>query len=349
MKIGLLGAGKIGQLRARTIHEHPGSQLVAVCDVDASRAQAAAKGGKVCRNVEELLDVPMDALVVSTPVHVHDDPCVAALGRGMHVLVEKPVANTIEGTRRIVDAAIAARRVLAVGFNLRYYPAMRLVHDVVANGDIGTPDHVRVFGGHEGLPKFAYDWEYKAPTSGGGAMWDVGIHMTDLTRYVMGDVTEVFGVATGTVWNVPGSEDNALAVLRSPAGLTAAYHATWTEWKGYHIHLEVYGDKGMVRGAYAPMESLLITQDRPGGPRRVDRRRYLDVQVREKVWSWQTTALQSFREELQDFHALIEGRAKVRIADGHDGLRAAEVAAAVAESTRTGQAVRLPALGRMPR
>ena len=53
---------------------------------------------------------------------------------------------------------------------------------ILAGGRIGAVDHFRVFGGHEGLPKFVHDWEYKAPLSGGGAMWDVGIHMTDLVR-----------------------------------------------------------------------------------------------------------------------------------------------------------------------
>ncbi len=349
MRIGLVGAGKIGQLRARSIREDAAAELVAVYDLsdDLARRAAQGTGARVCRSLDELLDVPMDALVISTPVHVHDDACLQAFARGLHVLIEKPVANTIEGTRRLVDAALAAQRVLAVGFNLRYYPAMRFVRDAITEGRLGTINHFRIFGGHEGLPKFAHDWEFRAPTSGGGAMWDVGIHMSDLARYLLGEITEVYGIETQSVWNVPGSEDNAVAIFRNPEGVAAQYLATWNEWKGYHIYIEAYGDRGMARGAYAPMENLLITQERPGAPRQTTRLRYPWVQLREKLWSWQTTALLSFREELQDFIALTQGKSNVRIADGYAGLRAAEVAAAVRESTQRGHVVRLPALGRM--
>ena len=155
--------------------------------------------------------------------------------------------------------------------------------------------------------------------------------------------------ASESVWRVPGSEDNAIAVFRNPAGITASYHATWIEWKGYQFFIEAYGDLGMVRGAYAPMSNLLITQDRPGGPTRKKRLRYPLIIVREKLHTWHATALLSFEEELRDFLKMIGGRPDVPLADGYDGLRSVEVAGAVRTSTETGEAVRLPALGRMRR
>ena len=63
----------------------------------------------------------------------------------------------------------SAKRAFGVGFNLRYYPAFRCVRETIQSGRIGKLDHLRVYGGHEGLPKFAHEWEYKAPISGGGA------------------------------------------------------------------------------------------------------------------------------------------------------------------------------------
>src|SRR5687768_7106121 len=123
LRIGVLGTGKIGQLRARSIRESSEARLAAVYDVsaEAARAAAANSGAVVARSLEEFLDTEMDAVIVSSPVHVHEEPCVAAFARGRHVLCEKPVANTIEATQRIVEAAQGANRVLAVGFNLRYY------------------------------------------------------------------------------------------------------------------------------------------------------------------------------------------------------------------------------------
>ena len=351
MRFGLVGAGKIGQLRARSIREHVDTHLTAILDVngDASRRAAAGSGARCCTSLEEFLDVPMDAVIVSSPVHLHEEACLGAFRRGYHVLCEKPLSNSAESARRMVDAALDAKRAFGVGFNLRYYPSVAYVREAVVGGQIGRLDHLRVFGGHEGLSNFSVDWQYRAPLSGGGAMWDVGIHMTDVARYLLGEITEVYGVLSDAVWRVAGSEDNAAAVLRNPEGIPAAYEATWTEWKGYQFYVEAYGDQGMVRGAYAPMQNTLITQDVPGGKRTTQRRRYPEIMVREKLYSWQSTALLSFKEELVDFLALCAGSTVVRIADGYAGLRSIEVAGAVRTSTLTKEAVHLPFLGRMPR
>ena len=349
MRIGVVGAGVIGQLRARSIRQNPRTSLAAVLDPSGKAAQEAVKGSgtRAFTSLNEFLDTEMDAVVVSSPPHVHEEACLGALARGRHLLVEKPLSNSVAACRRIVDAAIAAKRVLAVGFNLRYYPAIRFVKDTIDSGRIGTLDHLRVFGGHEGLSKFRIDWQYRAPESGGGAMWDVGIHMTDVARYLLGEITEVYGIMSEGVWKVPGSEDNAMAVFRSPSGVPASYHATWTEWKGYRFYVEAYGSLGMVSGYYAPMRNLLIMHDRASGRRRTTRKLYPEIMLREKLKSWHSTALLSFAEELEDFLALSEGRRDVKIADGYAGLRTVEVADAVRQSTERGEVVHLPALGRM--
>jgi predicted dehydrogenase len=348
MRIGVIGAaGKIGQMRVATVLNDPQATLAAVMDLSADKAAALARGAPVFTDLDRFLDTPMDAVIISTPAHVREPLCLAAFARGLHVLSEKPLHYTVDGSRRILDAARAAKRHLGAGFNMRYYPAFAYVKDVITSGRIGEIDHIRVYGGHEGLPKFAHDWEYKAEISGGGALWDVGIHMTDMARHLLGEITEVYGVATEKVWKVPGSEDNAMAIFKSPSGVSAIYQATWTDWKGYSSMVEVYGSHGMVRGSYAPMQNLLITMDKPGGKASRTTRRYPEIILREKLRSWKTTALASFQAELTDFIALTKGREGLRIADGHAALRAVEIAAAVPESSRSGQAVKLADLGPM--
>ena len=342
MKIGVVGAGVIGQLRAQTIRENGDTELVAVVDPvgEAAERAVAGSGAKVFTDVRSLLDLPqLDAVIVSSPLPAHDEAVLAAFAAGKHVLCEKPLGNTVEGCQRMVAAAHAASRILAVGFNHRYYPAIKFVKEVVTSGRIGAIDHVRVFGGHDGLHNFRADWQYQSPASGGGAMMDVGIHMTDLTRFILGDVAEVYGVATNRVWKVPGSEDNAVAVFKTAEGVPAFYQATWTEWRGYGFYLDVYGERGMVRGYYAPMFNLLVTVD--GGRRKRQTKFYPEIMIREKLKSWTSTALQSFREELADFLRLTQGDRTTAIADGFAGLRATEIAAAVYRATREGGAVRL--------
>ena len=349
MRIGVVGAGTIGKVRIRSIRDNPSTELAAVFDISKDAATRAASGtdAGVFTDLAAFLDSGMDAVIVSTPPHLHEEACCGALQRGRHVLVEKPMSNTVAGAQRIVEAALKADRILAVGFNLRYYEFIKFLKNAIDEGRIGRIDHVRVFGGHDGLHNFRADWQYKAPESGGGAMMDIGIHMTDLARYVLGEVTSVYGFMSESVWNVKGSEDNAVAVFLSPEGIPATYHATWSEWKGYRTYVEVYGTHGMVRGSYAPMQNLLITKERPDGPRTKTRRFYPEIMIREKLKTWQSTLLLSFKEELRDFLAMIGGNFAVPLADGYAGLRSLEIAAAVRQSTLTNAPIHLPALGRM--
>jgi predicted dehydrogenase len=351
MKIGVVGGGVVGCMRARSVIEDPETELVAVFDLAEAAGKAAAAGStaRVTTSLEAFLDCEMDAAIVSTPPKYHEEACVGAFQRGRHVICEKPLSNTVEGGRRIVEAALAHDRVLGVGFNLRYYPYVKFVKAALDSGQIGTMDHVRVFGGHDGLHNFRADWQYKCPDSGGGAMMDIGIHMTDLARYVLGEITSIYGHMSESVFKVPGSEDNAMVVMKSPDGIAAIYQTTWTEWKGYKTYIEVYGDKGMVRGSYAPMQNLLITKDSPSGSATTQRKFYPSIIVREKLRTWTSTALLSFKEELRDFRRMIAGDYDVPLADGFAGLRAIEIAQAVRDSTSTGNPVELPILGRMNR
>jgi predicted dehydrogenase len=343
MKFVVIGAGTIGQLRAQSIRNNPETDLLGVADPVVANAEraVAGSGAKAVSDWRAALDLPgVDAVVVSSPIQFHEEAVVAAFAAGKHVLCEKPLSNTVDSCRRMLDASRSARKTLATGFNHRYYPSMKFLKQAVDEGRIGAIDHLRIFGGHDGLHNFRADWQYKAPVSGGGAMMDVGIHMTDLARFVLGDVSEVYGVSSNRIWQVPGSEDNALAIFKNPAGIPAVYHATWTEWKGYRFFVEVYGDRGMVRGYYAPMQNLLISQEKPGAPRKKVRKLYPEIMLREKLKSWTSTALLSFEDELRDFLRMVQGE-KTPLADGVAGFRAVEMAHAVYESSRSGQPVRL--------
>ena len=341
MRAAVVGAGEIGQMRARALLSVSGASLAGVADTNQAAAERAthSTGARVVDDYRRFLDAAdIDTMIISTPVGLHEEMVMAALSAGKHVLVEKPLSNSLESCRRIYEAANASGRTVAVGFNHRYFPAMKYLKTVVDEGRIGTLDTLRVYGGHDGIANFRADWMYVGSLSGGGAMMDVGIHMTDLARFVMGEVSDVYGVAASNVWKVPGSEDRALAIFRARSGATASYEATWNEWRGYRIHIEAYGDKGMVRAAYGPMFNLLITQPQPGARRTRETRRYLDIAVREKVRGWQSTAVDTFRQEIEDFMRRREG-VSVPLATALDGLRAVEIAQAVYTSTRTGAVV----------
>lgn len=346
MRIAVFGAGTVGALRCATVRDNAETELVGIADVDLAKAGAAAAGTNalVTASYHDLLSkVSPDAVIISSPVQYHEEMCLAAIEAGCHVLCEKPLSNTVASCRRILAAAQEKSLRLAVGFNHRYYPSVQFLTKCIDDGLIGKVDHLRVFGGHDGLHNFRQEWMYKSAISGGGAMMDVGIHMTDLVNFIASDVVEVTAIATNQIWGIEGSEDNAMVIMRTVRDIPVIYQATWNEWKGYQIFLEAYGDKGMVRAAYAPMYNLLITQDKPGAPRKRQHKRYPEIILREKLQGWESTTQRAFAEELVDFIRMGKGQ-PLRLANGEAGCRAVEIANAVYCSSREHRTVILSQL-----
>ena len=345
MRFGLIGAGAIGKIRADALAQSPVCELVAVSDLDEARAHAAAPGAKFFASADDLIASPdVDAVIISTPPPLHEPLAVAAAKAGKHVLVEKPMAASPDACERMIAAAREAGTLLTVGYNHRYFEALKLVRDVVASGEIGTLSHVRAYTGHSGLAEFKAPWMYDKQVMGGGALMDNGTHIVDLTRYIMGDPTEVHGFATNKVWGL-GVEDEGIALLRNDAGVTASIEASWHEWRGYRFHIEAYGDRGMARAYYAPMMATVIRLDKPGGARSVERHFYPRAILREKLKGWQSTVIQTFVEELADFVASARGEpGSGRLALGADGLRAVQIAHATYANEASRDCVKLPPL-----
>lgn len=337
MRFAIVGAGAIANLRKMAINSLSGSTLAGVFDIDAARAQALAGTATVFASVDQMLaSDAVDTVIICTPPDTHADIAIAALAAGKHVIVEKPMAHTLDACQQMIAAARQHGRVLTVGFNHRYFPAIKDLRAAVTSGEIGELSHVRGYTGHAGLAEFKAQWMYDKDVMGGGALLDNGIHMIDLMRHVMGPVDSVYGKALSRAWQLGQVEDNGYAILTGANGVIGTLGASWTEWKGYHFYLEAYGSKGMARAYYAPMMSMVITMDRPGGARRKRRNFYLPLIVKEKLKGWQSTAAQTLAEEITDFIALTKAQDPGRIARAEDGLRAIEIAQAVYRSSETG-------------
>lgn len=343
VRLGLIGCGWAGSLRATAAARLAGVRLVAVADADLPRARALAAphGAAVDGDWRCLVRRPeVDAVLISTPPPLHTEMAIAALESGRHVLCEKPLARTPEECRQILEAAQQSGRVLATGFNYRFYPAVVKAREILDSGRIGELDHIRSYAGHPGGSEFTHAWVHDANAMGGGALMDNGIHLIDLTRYFLGEVAEVKGYATGHVWKFPGCEDNGFALLRSPAGKVACFQASWSEWRGYRWWIELYGTRGCVRASYPPMLTHAVWTEKPGG--RSCRKRYWfpKLQVMERLRSYRWTAIQSFRDELTAFARTIAGE-KSALALGWDGLRSVEIAHAVYQAAAPGAPVRI--------
>ena len=338
LRLGIAGAGVAGQMRARAARA-AGFELVSVADPDVAAAARAARGASAVADYRAMIDrSDVDVVVVSVPTPLHEEVAVAALHAGKHVLCEKPLAATSRTCRRILDVARQSGRTLAVGFNHRYLPPFRFLKHALEAGVIGRLTHVRALAGHDEVAGFRAPWMCLGALAGGGAMMDLGIHMTDLIRFLAGEIEDVAGAATAGVWRLEGSEDDALALMRTTAGVVVAYHATWTEWRGYTFRVEAYGDGGLITAQYGPMANEIVLR-RAGGGRHRKWKVYPRANLRHRLLGWRDAARETFIAELRDLARMIAGE-RSSLAGGLDGLRAVELAEAVYESSRRRAVVR---------
>ena len=327
MRVGLIGCGDIGRVRASAVSQTPDAKLTVVSDLEGKRASGIASqfGAAVAPDWKSLVrrdDV--DVVIVSTPPSVHAEMCIEALGAGKHVMCEKPLARTPNECRRIIEAAESAGRVLATGFNYRFYPSILKAREVLDSGLIGTLDHVRSYSGYSAA-EHSHGWLHDVEVMGGGALRDNGIHLIDLTRYFLGEVAEVKGFATENVWNFKGCEDNGFALLRSTEGRVATVQASWTEWRKYRFLIEIYGSRGCIRASCFPMITEVTWSASLGGRTNRKTHYFPMTHLWEKLKSYRWVVAQSFVREMQAMRRAIKGE-RTALADGLDGLRTVEIA-----------------------
>lgn len=331
-RVGLIGCGEIGSLRAAAMKRSDAIELVEVSDVDPARATAVSRqsGSTVVKNWRQLLAHDLDAVVISTPPHLHAEMAIAALEAGKHVLCEKPLARTPDECRTIVRTAKKHNRFVATGFNYRFYPSVRKARALLDAGVIGDLDHIRSYSGYS-AKEHSHSWLHDVEAMGGGALRDNGIHLIDLTHYFLGDVAEIKGFSLQNVWEFKGCEDNGFALLRSSEGKVASLQASWTEWKGYRFLIDIYGTRGCIRISCFPMLTQVLSTEELGGKSRRKTYFFPRVHVMEHLYSYRWVVTQSFVQELDAFADAIKGKQN-QIATGFDGLRAVEIAAEAASN-----------------
>ena len=343
--VALVGCGEIGAVRADAIARSPHVRLVVACDVDSARAEALGRkhGSEAARDWQAVVArSDVDIVDVATPTRWHPEVAVAAAQSHKHVLVEKPLARTVQEAEQIVAVAREHAVKIKTGFNHRYYPAVEVAKRALESGDIGELMFVRSYIGHTGGDEFLGKWMTKADVAGGGTLLDNGIHILDLTRYFLGEVAEAEGQTMTACWNVSPLEDNAFAIFRSNDQKIASVSSSWTEWAGYRFLIEAYGTKGFVQAAYPPMRAMVGVNVRSGYPARKTRHLFPVFQVKERLQGYWLTSRMTFEREFADFaHSICTGTDV--FSSGLDGLRANQMAYAVYESARSGMRVRLGA------
>jgi predicted dehydrogenase len=178
------------------------------------------------------------------------------------------MGRNLREAEQMLAAADAADRVLKVGFNHRYHPAIAEARRCVDRGDIGRVINARCRYGHGGRPGYEREWRGNRELAGGGELTDQGVHVVDLLHWFIGVPNAAFAYLQTAVWPLGDLEDNAFGLFRFDAGVVAEFHTSWTQWKNL-FSLEVFGETGAVAveglGRSYGTETLILTTRRPEG------------------------------------------------------------------------------------
>lgn len=334
LTVGVIGAGLIGTRRAKTAKDSPETTLKIIADIDRSRAsQVAAELG--CSSTaawqEVVGDPSIDIVVVSTPTSLLAEIGLAAVQSGKHVLVEKPMGRSPSEIEPMVLAANQKKVVLKTGFSLRYHPAIQEAYRVVSSGQLGKLMYGTAVYGHGGRLGYEKDWRCHPAQVSGGELLDQGIHLADLYRWFLGEISEVSAFAATSFWPIAPLDDNGFGMVKTPEGRIGSFHVSWSRWRN-KFYFEIFGENGYVQvsglgGSYS-VETLVVGRRAPqfGAPTE-EKKEYPPEDV-------------SWKEEWKDFISAIQG-GRQPFATGRDGWMALKVVAAMYDSVKSGHVVRV--------
>ncbi len=247
LRMGVIGVGRIGRMHADLLARRiPGATVTRVHDAheESARGVAETLGVVAAADVEELLHAPdVDAVAICTSTDTHADLIVAAAEAGKAIFCEKPVSLDLATVDRALAAVDAAGVPFQIGFNRRFDPAHAAVAAAVAEGEVGTPQLVRITSRDPAPPPIDYI------RASGGIFLDMTIHDFDMARYVTGsEVVEVYargGVLVDAEIGEAGDVDTAVVVLEHENGCLTTIDNSRQALYGYDQRVEVFGSAGM--------------------------------------------------------------------------------------------------------
>ena len=273
IKIGILGCGKIAQVRHIPEYAaNPDCQLVGFYNPTKSRAEdmAAKYGGLAYDTAEELLANPeIDAVSVCAANYAHAALSIQALNAGKHVLCEKPMATTLADCEAMVECAKKNGKFLMIGHNQRLAKAHMEAKRLIDEGLIGDIITFRTSFGHGGPETWSISpgrnvWFFDKKKAAMGVMADLGVHKTDLIQYLTGQrvVRTTARLVTldkrGEDGELIGVDDNAVCIYEMSGGAFGTMTASWTYYGAEDNSTVLYGTKGIMRIYDDPAHSIVV-------------------------------------------------------------------------------------------
>ncbi|MGQ0485931.1 MAG: inositol 2-dehydrogenase [Hyphomicrobiales bacterium] len=327
IRFGVLGAGRIGKVHARTIAASGKAKVVLIADQMAKAAEelAAEVGAGVASVADIVKAKDVDAILIATPTDTHADLIEAASNAGKAILCEKPVSLSVERIEACLKIVENNKSNLMIGFNRRFDPNFAVLEKRIRNGDIGEVELATIVSRDPGPPPIDYIGH------SGGLYRDMMIHDFDMARFLVAEeFVTVHALGASLVdkeIGKVGDVDTAVVHMQTASGkicvITCSRRATY----GYDQRLEVHGSKGMLRAGNIHNSTVEIAN----------------------AQGFNADALLHFFTERyalaygNEVKAFIDGIAsgKTPRPNGFDGLMAQKLADAATESWKSGKAVKV--------
>lgn len=336
IRVAVIGCGSISKYRHIPEYAaNPNVEIIAFCDPVKDRVEKYAEtyGAKAYTDYETLLKQEKpDAVSVCTPNASHAEISIAAANAGAHVLVEKPMASSEEEALAMIEAAKRNKVYLMVGHNQRLMPPHVKAKEILETGRLGKVLTFRTSFGHPGPEGWSVDgresWFFRKSEAVMGSMGDLGVHKSDLIRYLLNDEVADVAAFIGTL-HKEGTDidDNATCLLRMKSGIIGTLVASWTYYKGEDNSTVFWCENGVMKIGTHP-EDQIIVELRDGSVERY------------QVGAIATNEKQITSGVIDAFVESIVNKIPPSIS-GEEGLRSLNVILAAFESQATGKVITL--------
>lgn len=303
IRVAVVGTGAISQVvHLPILSEREDVDVLVVSDRDRPKAEAIALRFDVPRVLDDddevFADPDVEAVVICTPNHLHEEQTVAALESGKHVLVERPLAFTADGVRRIMAAARKAGKAVIVGMSHRFRPDVTALRSFVAGGELGPIYAVRGSWLNRKVPLTRSTWRQRPEEAGGGALMDLGVQALDLCLWLVEYPSFDRVVASCHRSDYP-VEDAATVMATTEEGLALTLEVSWNLFASEDRHFaRVMGLEGS--GSLPPLEVYKQLGGRP-----------LEVTPRQpRPRGGENPYTNAYRRELDHFVRTVAGEAE---------------------------------------
>lgn len=333
LKVGVVGVGTFGTIHLEAYNAYHRSDLSAICDVNAERGGAKAReyGCQYYSDFAEMFDRGgLDAVSIATPDFLHREAAVRAAEAGLDILLEKPMATTVEDAEAILRAARKEGVSLMVDFHNRFSPLYVPLKESIDRGEMGRPAYVHLkLNDTIYVPTGMLSWSAES-----SVLWFLGSHVADLSRWLLGsDPERAFCVEGRGVLEAMGisTADFYQSIIQFQSGAVASLENCWilpeTHPSVFDMQLEFVGSEGSYNANASHSDMVeKYTREKRENPDVI-----ASAEVHGRPFGFAKFSIWHFVDSILD--------GKEPLVKGEDGLWATKMVCALLESAKTGKAV----------